>query len=513
MESSFQRLGRGRRFRNKTADASSSTPASSATPVGSERSPASASSGASAPAASPASRPPAAPSAPGEDGYAHAPRAPAPGSTRPGLYGQTLVSTGLSDVDNLLGGGLPLGSVMLVGHDGDGARNAGDATTLLRYFVAEGLASGHTALWMPPRAGARSPARTLPRLVSPDERRAADRDDDDDASKPAEKDDGLRIAWQYRRYLQQGKSLDDSRVGRGGGALAAGVSVTGASASSSSGSATKKNTGGVRRLPEMCHQFDLTREMDPAHADAADLRCVPFERAPELVPSRADRASSNPGGDDDPCAVAFRECDAMARRCGDAHRAPPDAPVGRIALQPTLGFDPVTSASALARFLRALRGRLRGTRACAMVAVPLASMPPASANLLRHWADAAVDVETLPQESHLDQLLPDPNLCVGLLHCRKIQFPNVIGASPLTRMDRTYALQLRRRRIAVRPLRVAPEDEPPAGRSGREKKVGGGGNGNGSGNGNGRGTGEKTSASAGGLCGSGPPGAADPLDF
>ena len=292
MESSFQRLGRGRRFRNKTADASSSTPASSATPVGSERSPASASSGASAPAASPASRPPAAPSAPGEDGYAYAPRAPAPGSTRPGLYGQTLVSTGVSDVDNLLGGGLPLGSVMLVGHDGDGARNAGDATTLLRYFVAEGLASGHTALWMPPRADARSPARTLPRLVSPDERRAADRDDDD-ASKPAEKDDGLRIAWQYRRYLQQGKSLDDSRVGRGGGALAAGVSVTGASASASSGSATK-NTGGVRRLPEMCHQFDLTREMDPAHADAADLRCVPFERAPELVPSRADRASSTP---------------------------------------------------------------------------------------------------------------------------------------------------------------------------------------------------------------------------
>ena len=24
--------------------------------------------------------------------------------------------------------------------------------------------------------------------------------------------DGLRIAWQYRRYLQQGKALDDSRV-------------------------------------------------------------------------------------------------------------------------------------------------------------------------------------------------------------------------------------------------------------------------------------------------------------
>ena len=328
-------------------------------------------------------------------------------------------------------------------------------------------------------------------MVSPDERRAADRDDDD-ASKPAEKDDGLRIAWQYRRYLQQGKSLDDSRVGRGGGALAAGVSVTGASASASSGSATK-NTGGVRRLPEMCHQFDLTREMDPAHADAADLRCVPFERAPELVPraltarvrtsaatttrvpSRFESATRWRGGAATPIAPRSTRPSAASpsNPRWDSIRSPPRLP-SRVFSAPFADDS-------------AGRARVRDGRRPARVDAP------ASANLLRHWADAAVDVETLPQESHLDQLLPDPTLCVGLLRCRKIQFPCVIGASPLTRMDRTYALQLRRRKIAVRPLRVAPEDEPPAGRSGREKK---------SGEGEGKGgetSGEK--ASAGGCAG------------
>ena len=34
--------------------------------------------------------------------------------TRPGLHGQTLISLGLVDLDRLLGGGLPLGSLLLV---------------------------------------------------------------------------------------------------------------------------------------------------------------------------------------------------------------------------------------------------------------------------------------------------------------------------------------------------------------------------------------------------------------
>lgn len=34
--------------------------------------------------------------------------------TRPGLHGQTLISTGLVDWDRLLGGGLPLGTLSLI---------------------------------------------------------------------------------------------------------------------------------------------------------------------------------------------------------------------------------------------------------------------------------------------------------------------------------------------------------------------------------------------------------------
>ena len=62
--------------------------------------------------------------------------------TRPGLHGHTLVSSGLADLDNLLGGGVPLGTVVVLGTDGDPASAGGNACTLLRYFVAEGAPAG-----------------------------------------------------------------------------------------------------------------------------------------------------------------------------------------------------------------------------------------------------------------------------------------------------------------------------------------------------------------------------------
>ena len=44
--------------------------------------------------------------------------------TRSGLHGQTLMSMGLVDLDRLLGGGLPLGSLLLVMEVKGAGRNA-----------------------------------------------------------------------------------------------------------------------------------------------------------------------------------------------------------------------------------------------------------------------------------------------------------------------------------------------------------------------------------------------------
>jgi hypothetical protein len=89
-------------------------------------------------------------------------------------------------------------------------------------------------------------------------------------------------------------------------------------------------------------------------------------------------------GDDDYLRRAYRECAEMVRKCGGAGAGDGDGDasgsraraaarggggcVGRIALQPPVG------ANRLARFLRALRGLLRGSRACAVVVFPVVGL-------------------------------------------------------------------------------------------------------------------------------------------
>ena len=63
--------------------------------------------------------------------------------TRPGLQGEALVSSGLADFDDVLGGGIPLGSLVLILEDAWTPHGS----TLLRYFLAEGAVCGHTVHW------------------------------------------------------------------------------------------------------------------------------------------------------------------------------------------------------------------------------------------------------------------------------------------------------------------------------------------------------------------------------
>lgn len=73
--------------------------------------------------------------------------------TRPGLRGQTLISTGMADLDRLLGGGLPLGSLLLLCEDPHSQQHL----NFIRYFLAEGVACRQSACWLvaqPPQGGA-----------------------------------------------------------------------------------------------------------------------------------------------------------------------------------------------------------------------------------------------------------------------------------------------------------------------------------------------------------------------
>ncbi len=146
--------------------------------------------------------------------------------TRAGLHSQTLISTGLADLDRILGGGLPLGAVLLLLEDA----YCPHGSTLLRYFAAEGVACGHRVHWT---GAARPEATSLPSLAKSQSASQVSRlsfpkslpalqnictehllycyfigcpilpMQAEDREPGKEEDPKLRIAWQYRRYIQR----------------------------------------------------------------------------------------------------------------------------------------------------------------------------------------------------------------------------------------------------------------------------------------------------------------------
>lgn len=84
--------------------------------------------------------------------------------TRPGLHGQVLISSGLAGMDKLLGGGLPLGSIMLIIEDSDSQQH----NNILKCFMAEGVCCKHTVAWVSAEAvSPESIAAFLPSTAKP----------------------------------------------------------------------------------------------------------------------------------------------------------------------------------------------------------------------------------------------------------------------------------------------------------------------------------------------------------
>ncbi|DBA85372.1 TPA: hypothetical protein ACH3X2_006051 [Trebouxia sp. C0005] len=181
---------------------------------------------------------------------------PAELGTRPGLSGQTLVSTGLADFDKLIGGGVPLGTVTLLLEDTYTQHHV----TLLKYFLAEGAANNQALHWSAGHFRHACTVRALPQQVQ-----HIPKDDRD--SKQETEEVQLRIAWQYRRYIKSKQKA----------AAAVSSSSSSRSASGSQNSRKAKSggsaLGGVR---EWCHNFDLTKPIPVQDIDTPRMDCPEF---------------------------------------------------------------------------------------------------------------------------------------------------------------------------------------------------------------------------------------------
>ncbi|KAJ2394104.1 Elongator subunit elp4, partial [Coemansia sp. RSA 2603] len=130
---------------------------------------------------------------------------------------QLLVSTGVPSLDDVLGGGLPVGGVLLIEQD----RQTGYSNTLLSYFASQAIAAKHKlcivnadqdmdlAGHLPGWAGAvRGPAATSEAKV--------DGKVDQTEGTRSESSDAMKIAWRYQNLPKLGDDGDEKNASNSG---------------------------------------------------------------------------------------------------------------------------------------------------------------------------------------------------------------------------------------------------------------------------------------------------------
>ncbi|CAB4401320.1 unnamed protein product [Rhizophagus irregularis] len=114
-----------------------------------------------------------------------------PQGTRLSPYnGQLLISTGVPSLDDILGGGIPIGSVLLIKED----RHTEYAKLLLKYFLVQGIVSENHVLFSTlEEEDSKNFMMGLPWLVNEND----DNNDDDENITP-ESEEKMIIAWRYK---------------------------------------------------------------------------------------------------------------------------------------------------------------------------------------------------------------------------------------------------------------------------------------------------------------------------
>ncbi|CAH1119145.1 unnamed protein product [Phaedon cochleariae] len=87
-----------------------------------------------------------------------------PGTTYSAQNGHLLISSGIPSLDNLLGGGIPVGTVVLIEEDFHGSYSK----IVLKYFLAEGIVSKHSTLIASQDVNPSNIIKELPAVIESD---------------------------------------------------------------------------------------------------------------------------------------------------------------------------------------------------------------------------------------------------------------------------------------------------------------------------------------------------------
>lgn len=335
--------------------------------------------------------------------------------TKPFLNGQTLISSGLAQLDAILGGGLLLGTLVLLETP---RSDAGAASTALvddlhRYFCGEGIVAAQCAVIVAQDAASFS-QHQLPlelslaqkelkqQLAAMDVADTSDQQQHQSSRTSNQPDAKLTIAWQYGKYLAP--AADTSQQQR------------------------------------FCHSFDLSR---PMHRELLDAN-------PPVLIDTLDAAIL---ALDSPSAVY----DALFERIGAAIASREAHQVLRISVRelgsPLFGAADASHMAALYGFVRKLRALVSARPVVCVLSGALAAFPVPFANEVRHMSDYVLELKAFMGEQ--DLLPAELQDFHGLLDIHKLARVHALACHAAD--ARKFGVKRERRKLKIEKFHLPPE--------------------------------------------------------
>ncbi|CAI9740666.1 complex 4-like [Octopus vulgaris] len=337
--------------------------------------------------------------------------------TKPSLFNhQLLVSSGVPSFDNLLGGGIAVGSLVLIEEDTFGHYGQ----LLLKYFLSEAVMTGQSILLAGTEGHPQSVLKELPKPIV---------DDVTPAQSNMMQTDEMKIAWRYQHLNKYQSNPTAVKFG---------------------------------------HYYDLSQYMDEDLVSSADVTLITSQQL-----SQQHLHEEPPGIE--PTNLEMSACLQslllnIQQHIQDGQFGTQDQPekhnVLRIAI-PSLG-SPLwgnlkTSESDgllsivdtdLLRFLLALRAILRSSFAVCMVTVPSLIMEDANfIHKIERLCDTVVHLESFAGSSRSEN--PLYKEYHGLFHVKQLPKLNAIKCQMPDTTD--WAFKLRRKKFVIEKLHLPPD--------------------------------------------------------
>jgi elongator complex protein 4 len=328
-------------------------------------------------------------------------------------HGQILISSGIESLDNILGGGLPLGSLVLIEED----VFTNDSKLLSNYFIAQGLASGQRVAFLSPEECLdiifeQLPSWSLDPTSYMKKTQKNEKIVDEKDHQYHSGSDRMKIAWRYERL----RDISDS-------------------------SSLMSKINNV-----YLHEFDFSRHISESDAPKEQIyswkssevsyQSVLYELSRLLqVEHSASPSTSSVGV---PCQQVLRIClkSWASPLCGD--------------LEPFF------------RFLHSIRGLLRHSLATCMITVPAHLYEATNSgfySLIEHAADLLIRITSFAGLV-MNETFTDYH---GMMQIRKLPCLNTLSHFPLD--TNQFLFRLKKKQFLFQKLSLPPESSAPKGQT------------------------------------------------